>query len=130
MLHNLNINKDSRLEVNNYSSTANYWLYTAKTKFLHVILNHLLPFFYHLFHVKSFYIFISYVHRNISMRILECPPSDKQGYLDEADKFYLNPSAWLTKQFGDQTEHRDQIGLPSHIVMYNVLLPVRHLTVL
>ncbi|XP_015763312.1 PREDICTED: GPI mannosyltransferase 3-like isoform X2 [Acropora digitifera] len=67
--------------------------------------------------------FFSYVHRNISMRILECPPSDKQGYLDEADKFYLNPSAWLTKQFGDQTEHRDQIGLPSHIVMYNVLLP-------
>lgn len=67
--------------------------------------------------------FFSYVHRNISMRILECPPSNKPGYLDEADKFYLNPSAWLTKQFGDQTEHRDQIGLPSHIVMYDVLLP-------
>ena len=32
MLHNLNINNDSRLEVNNnYSSTANYLLYTAKT---------------------------------------------------------------------------------------------------
>ncbi|KAK2552896.1 GPI mannosyltransferase 3, partial [Acropora cervicornis] len=61
--------------------------------------------------------------RNISMRILECPPSDKPGYLDEADKFYLNPSAWLTKQFGDQPEHRDQIDFPSHIVMYNVLLP-------
>ena len=31
MLHNLNINKDSRLEVNSYSSTTNYLLYTPKT---------------------------------------------------------------------------------------------------
>ena len=31
MLHNLNINKDSRLEVNSFSSTTNYLLYTPKT---------------------------------------------------------------------------------------------------
>ncbi|XP_068693820.1 GPI mannosyltransferase 3-like isoform X2 [Montipora foliosa] len=44
--------------------------------------------------------FYSYVHRNISMRILECPPSGEEGYVDEADQFYLNPSSWLQKEFG------------------------------
>ncbi|XP_068693821.1 GPI mannosyltransferase 3-like isoform X3 [Montipora foliosa] len=67
--------------------------------------------------------FYSYVHRNISMRILECPPSGEEGYVDEADQFYLNPSSWLQKEFGNHTGHGDPAHLPSHIVMYNVLSP-------
>ena len=58
------------------------------------------------------------------MRILECPPSDKQGYVDEADKFYVDPSLWLTQQFVNSSGHGDQDQLPTHIVLYNVLLPV------
>jgi len=58
------------------------------------------------------------------MRILECPPSDKQGYVDEADKFYMDPSLWLTQQFVNSSGRGDQDQLPTHIVLYNVLLPV------
>ena len=57
------------------------------------------------------------------MRILECPPSDKQGYIDEADQFYMNPLSWLNEQFENSSDHRE-VNLPTHIVMYNVLLTV------
>ncbi|KAJ7390516.1 hypothetical protein OS493_024548 [Desmophyllum pertusum] len=67
--------------------------------------------------------FYSSVHRNISMRILECPPSDKPGYIDEADQFYMHPSSWLSEQFGNSSGPKEQVHLPSHIVLYNVLLP-------
>ena len=82
-----------------------------------------------LFIIFIIFLFISYVHRNISMRILECPPSGEEGYVDEADQFYLNPSSWLQKEFGNHTGHGDPAHLPSHIVMYNVLSPVSHFTV-
>lgn len=68
--------------------------------------------------------FVSFVHRNISMRILECPPNDKPGYIDEADQFYLHPSSWLLEHFGNSSWHEEEVHLPTHIVLYNVLLPV------
>ena len=61
------------------------------------------------------------------MRILECPPSDEQGYIDEADQFFMNPSSWLIKQFGNSLSNEEQDHLPTHIVMYNALLPVSYL---
>lgn len=61
------------------------------------------------------------------MRILECPPSDEQGYIDEADQFFMNPSSWLIKQFGNSLNNEELDYLPTHIVMYNALLPVSYL---
>ena len=61
------------------------------------------------------------------MRILECPPSDEHGYIDEADQFFMNPSSWLIKQFGNSLNNEELDHLPTHIVMYNALLPVSYL---
>ena len=61
------------------------------------------------------------------MRILECPPSDEHGYIDEADQFFMNPSSWLIKHFGNSLNNEEQDHLPTHIVMYNALLPVSYL---
>ena len=58
------------------------------------------------------------------MRILECPPSDEAGYIDEADQFYRNPTLWLSEKYGLSSGHQDQLQFPTHIVLYNVLLPV------
>ena len=58
------------------------------------------------------------------MRILECPPSDKPGYIDEADQFYMHHSSWLLEHFGNSSGHKEEVHLPTHIVLYNVLLPV------
>lgn len=68
--------------------------------------------------------FFSFVHRNISMRILECPPSDEPGYIDEADQFFMHPSLWLLEHFGSLSGQQEKVRLPTHIVLYNVLLPV------
>lgn len=69
-------------------------------------------------------LFLSFVLRNISMRILECPPSDKPGYIDEADQFYTHPSSWLSGHFENTTGYEEVVNLPTHVVLYNVLLPV------
>ncbi|XP_068693822.1 GPI mannosyltransferase 3-like isoform X4 [Montipora foliosa] len=115
-----------------YGSHTWHWYFTQG--FPVVMLTHLIPFVggvlkaaphqralaWLILWIISIY---SYVHRNISMRILECPPSGEEGYVDEADQFYLNPSSWLQKEFGNHTGHGDPAHLPSHIVMYNVLSP-------
>ena len=69
-------------------------------------------------------ILISFVHRDIGMRILECPPSDKPGYVDEAEQFYMHPLSWLLEHFGNSSGREEEVRLPTHIVLYNVLLPV------
>ncbi|KAG8227894.1 hypothetical protein J437_LFUL008208 [Ladona fulva] len=63
--------------------------------------------------------YYSHLHVNIPMRFLHCEPdfSAKPGYLDEADLFYLGPLTWLNKQYPPNSV------FPSHIVMYDVLLP-------
>ena len=80
--------------------------------------------------LKYLFLFISFVHRNISMRILECPPSDTPGYVDKADQFYTRPSSWILEHFGNASGHKEDISLPTHIVLYNVLLPVSRLSFL
>lgn len=42
-------------------------------------------------------------------------PGDKD-YVDEADRFYLDPLNFLQQHYKDKP-------LPSHLVMYNVLMP-------
>ncbi|XP_032218088.1 GPI mannosyltransferase 3 isoform X2 [Nematostella vectensis] len=60
--------------------------------------------------------FYSHIHKNISMRFLECPPNDNPDYIDEADRFYRDPMKWLDGYLA--TEH---ITLPTHIVHFSVL---------
>eukprot|EP00058_Branchiostoma_floridae_P016052 XP_002601540.1 hypothetical protein BRAFLDRAFT_230607 [Branchiostoma floridae] len=65
--------------------------------------------------------FYSHVHHNISMRFLECPPDleRRPDYMDEADIFYQDPSAWLKNYYGPD------VPLPTHLVMFNTLYLVR-----
>lgn len=39
----------------------------------------------------------SHLHVNATLRFLTCPPNltGEENYIDEADKFYFNPSDWL-----------------------------------
>ncbi|ELU03730.1 hypothetical protein CAPTEDRAFT_107850 [Capitella teleta] len=59
-----------------------------------------------------------YLHRNISLRFLTCEPNLDlvANYTDESDVFYEDPVAWLNKTYATSS-------LPSHIVMFDVLLP-------
>lgn len=57
------------------------------------------------------------------MKFLDCSPSKKQGYVDEADQFYQNPKKWLYESCKNKQELPDLI-LPSHIIFFDVLLKV------
>lgn len=54
------------------------------------------------------------------MRFLECPPDlGKDGYVNEADRFYDKPLQWLRTSFPYKS------SLPTHLVMFDVLEKVR-----
>ena len=53
------------------------------------------------------------------MRFLDCSPSMQPGYIDEADRFYENPRNWLNETFD-----KEQENLPSHLVLFDVLVKV------
>ncbi|XP_063782199.1 GPI mannosyltransferase 3 [Pseudophryne corroboree] len=59
----------------------------------------------------------SHVHCHIKMDFLECPPDldDHDTYVDEAELFYVSPSAWLNAEFYNTS------WLPTHLVMFDVL---------
>lgn len=60
--------------------------------------------------------FYSHIHCPISMRFLECPPDlGKDGYVNEADRFYDKPLQWLRTSFPYKS------SLPTHLVMFDVL---------
>ncbi|XP_020836943.1 GPI alpha-1,2-mannosyltransferase 3 [Phascolarctos cinereus] len=61
--------------------------------------------------------YYSHVHCPLPMRFLQCPPDliGKENYLDEADKFYLNPLSWLNEEFSSS------ILLPTHLIIFSVL---------
>ncbi|XP_033097006.1 GPI mannosyltransferase 3-like isoform X2 [Anneissia japonica] len=61
--------------------------------------------------------YYSYIHTNITMRFLECPPDlhRKAEYVDVADVFYRNPKEWLDKEFNLTNKP------PTHLVMYDRL---------
>ncbi|XP_060065292.1 GPI mannosyltransferase 3-like [Ylistrum balloti] len=62
--------------------------------------------------------YYSYLHQNISMRMLTCEPnlSRKENYTDEADQFYNHPVRWLKQEY-----KVNLTPLPSHIVYFNKL---------
>jgi len=35
----------------------------------------------------------------------------------------MHPSSWLLEHFGNSSWHKKEVHLPTHIVLYNVLLP-------
>ncbi|XP_033737188.1 GPI mannosyltransferase 3-like [Pecten maximus] len=62
--------------------------------------------------------YYSYLHQNISMRMLTCEPNlyQKKNYTDEADQFYNDPVRWLKQEYKVKLT-----PLPSHIVYFNKL---------
>uniref|UniRef100_J3L8V6 Mannosyltransferase n=1 Tax=Oryza brachyantha TaxID=4533 RepID=J3L8V6_ORYBR len=55
--------------------------------------------------------YYSTLHYNIPMRFLDCTPSEKKGTLDESDRFLMNPSYFVGKNFGNLSSF-------SHIVLF------------
>jgi len=60
--------------------------------------------------------YYSHVHRNISMKFLDCSPSFEPNYVDEADKFKANPKAFLFNYYVQE-------ALPDYIAIFNIMLP-------
>ncbi|CAA0836061.1 Alg9-like mannosyltransferase family [Striga hermonthica] len=60
-------------------------------------------------HATPYY---STLHRNISMRFLDCTPSEERGKLDESDQFLHDPLAFVTRLARNWTP-------PSHIVLFD-----------
>lgn len=61
----------------------------------------------------------SHLHRNVSARFLTCEPNlnGVEGYVDEADVFYQDPSGWLETEFlVAGTEN-----IPTHLVLFDSL---------
>lgn len=56
---------------------------------------------------------------NVTTRFLTCEPdfSGRTDYVDEADRFYKNPSVWL------RTEYPPNGTLPTHIINFDSLIP-------
>uniref|UniRef100_A0A183T232 Mannosyltransferase n=1 Tax=Schistocephalus solidus TaxID=70667 RepID=A0A183T232_SCHSO len=68
--------------------------------------------------------YLSYLHRNISLRLLACDPNlsaltgeDPAGYVDEADIFYADPSAWLEANYSDSLKLPHLIAIFDHLLM-------------
>ncbi|XP_030649969.1 GPI alpha-1,2-mannosyltransferase 3 [Chanos chanos] len=61
--------------------------------------------------------FYSHVHCPVKLRFLECPPdlTGDKNYVDEADRFFADPSLWLKTTFSNQST------LPSHLVFFDPL---------
>lgn len=60
--------------------------------------------------------YYSYIHCNISMRFLTCHPNQTNGYIEEAEKFYANPSEWLEMEVVN-----NELYNPTHVVAFDVL---------
>ncbi|XP_031641017.1 GPI mannosyltransferase 3-like [Contarinia nasturtii] len=65
--------------------------------------------------------FYSHVHQNVSLRFLTCEPNLNgiENYMDEADKFYANPVAWLRSH----VPVHPKSAMPSHAVLFDCLQP-------
>lgn len=64
-------------------------------------------------HTTPYY---SHLHNNISMRFLTCEPNlnNSKDYLDEVDKFRMNPMNWLEINYLNNSK---VARLPSHVVI-------------
>ncbi|XP_063243404.1 GPI mannosyltransferase 3 [Bacillus rossius redtenbacheri] len=61
----------------------------------------------------------SHLHVDVPAKFLTCDPdfSGQAGYLDEAERFFRAPDAWLKRQYPSNA------SLPTHIVSYDTLYP-------
>ncbi|KAJ7154461.1 hypothetical protein O6H91_03G044600 [Diphasiastrum complanatum] len=69
--------------------------------------------------------YYSTLHKNVSMRFLDCSPSEQEGYIDEADRFMSNPVAFLSAIYGEY-KNISSISRPSHLVLFDSLKPDLH----
>lgn len=53
------------------------------------------------------------------MRFLTCHPNQTNGYIEEAEKFYANPSEWLEMEVVN-----NELYNPTHVVAFDVLAQV------
>lgn len=60
-------------------------------------------------HATPYY---STLHHDIPMRFLDCTPSEEKGYIDESDKFMMDP-------FGFTSEFAKNWSMPSHIILFD-----------
>lgn len=60
-------------------------------------------------HATPYY---SALHHNVSMRFLDCTPSEERGTPDESDRFMMDPSGFVLELSKNWT-------LPSHIVLFD-----------
>jgi len=61
--------------------------------------------------------YYSHVHRNITMRFLDCSPSFEPNYVDEADQFKADPALFLSTHYGKVEQH------PDYVAIFNKVLP-------
>ncbi|KAI5067112.1 hypothetical protein GOP47_0017640 [Adiantum capillus-veneris] len=57
--------------------------------------------------------YYSFLHSNVTLRFLDCTPSNEEGYVDESDRFLAEPALFL------DTFLRNEVQLPSHFVLYD-----------
>ncbi|KAK1265455.1 hypothetical protein QJS04_geneDACA011465 [Acorus gramineus] len=60
-------------------------------------------------HATPYY---STLHHNLSMRFMDCSPSDEDGYMDESDRFMMDPVGFTSNLLSNGQ-------LPSHIVLFD-----------
>ncbi|CAN6466607.1 unnamed protein product [Victoria cruziana] len=56
--------------------------------------------------------YYSTLHRNISMSFLDCTPSSEEGYVDESDRFLLDPAKFVSNMALNWKQ-------PSHILLFD-----------
>ncbi|KAJ3685820.1 hypothetical protein LUZ61_014984 [Rhynchospora tenuis] len=59
--------------------------------------------------------YYSSLHYNVTMRFLDCTPSEKRDVVDESDQFMLNPSDFVKSKFSDSL-----LLNFSHLVLFDV----------
>lgn len=71
--------------------------------------------------MRHFATVYSHLHVNITTRFLRCDPNviGAVNYVEEATKFYSNPTAWLDKEYPMSTK----TDLPTHLICFDSLEP-------
>ncbi|EDV26594.1 uncharacterized protein TRIADDRAFT_54751 [Trichoplax adhaerens] len=66
--------------------------------------------------------FYCYIHKKIELSFLTCLPSNRPGYIDEADRFFLEPTSWLNRKFN--SSDTNNVVPPNCLVFFDNLVTV------
>ncbi|RDD45763.1 GPI mannosyltransferase 3 [Trichoplax sp. H2] len=66
--------------------------------------------------------FYCYIHKKIELSFLTCLPSNRPGYIDEADRFFLEPTSWLNRKFN--SPDTNNVVPPNCLVFFDNLVTV------